>query len=734
MELLGAEVDRPDVTVASLFEGVTLESPNRTLWRAAIVFAGRIPTEEEYASIETGTESDLRRAIRGLMEGAGFHEFLIRAANDRLLTDRVLGSNHDPISVDGYFVSFFREFYRLEAQAEESDEVWRNFNDWAARSQYGAARAPLELIAHVVEKDLPYTEILTANYVLANSWAAQAYVDDSVEFVDPDNVHEFTPARIRGYFRKGESYPGDYRLCGPEESPAICDDVLETDWPHAGVLNTLSFLQRYPTTATNRNRARSRWTYYHFLGDDIEKSAARTMKQEVLADRNNPTMNNEACTVCHERMDPVAGAFQNFGNAGLYRDQSGGLDSLDGFYKRGDGNAQFRSITARSWEDRETVSVEAWFTTGSHTVGLATRSLHNIHVDYLAVRNAEGMETRQELEDSDDRECGSVWTGNTYELVHCPLIVDIEVPATGNYVVETAAYVGYDYDEVPGRPAKLAIWAPYDENYQQGDTWYRDMRAPGFGGRVMPEDVNDRSLRWLAGRIIEDERFATAVVEFWWSPIMGSEVAEQPEEESDVDYEVRKLAADAQTDQIRRLAGGFRRGFSWSDAGPYNLKDLLVEIAMSKWFRAESLEVPDGIRAGALRDAGARRLLTPEEVASKTASLTGYQWGRGTEIYLPRPHTDGYSALTNEEKYRLFYGGIDSNGITERARDLTSVMAGVAQRHAVASSCPIVFKGVLPAARRETAVIRRNRHVHDADFRGEHGRVIRGASDQGQDR
>ena len=30
----------------------------------------------------------------------------------------------------------------------------------------------------------------------------------------------------------------------------------------------------------------------------------------------------------------------------------------------------------------------------------------------------------------------------------------------------------------------------------------------------------------------------------------------------------------------------------------------------------------------ALRDAGARRLLTPEELAHKTAALTGYQWGR----------------------------------------------------------------------------------------------------------
>ena len=40
---------------------------------------------------------------------------------------------------------------------------------------YGFARAPLELIAHVVENDLPYTEVLTADYIMANPMASKAY-------------------------------------------------------------------------------------------------------------------------------------------------------------------------------------------------------------------------------------------------------------------------------------------------------------------------------------------------------------------------------------------------------------------------------------------------------------------------------------------------------------------------------------------------------------------------------
>ena len=88
-----------------------------------------------------------------------------------------------------------------------------------------------------------------------------------------------------------------------------------------------------PSTDTNRNRARARWTYFHFLGVDIEKSAPRTTDPDALADTNNPTMNNTACTVCHERMDPLAGAYQLFGDKGHFKDQYGGLDSLSDSYK-----------------------------------------------------------------------------------------------------------------------------------------------------------------------------------------------------------------------------------------------------------------------------------------------------------------------------------------------------------------------------------------------------------------
>ena len=167
----------------------------------------------------------------------------------------------------------------------------------------GARRAPLELIAHVVENDRPYTEILTADYIMANPMAAGSY-GAPTRFDDPDDMHEFKPSRVVSYYRRGEGYVVEHdpfvdRFHVPNPGPLI------TDYPHAGVLNTKVFLQRYPTTATNRNRARSRGGRTTTSSASTSRSPRRGPRiRSALADTNNPTLHNPACTVCHRRNGP----------------------------------------------------------------------------------------------------------------------------------------------------------------------------------------------------------------------------------------------------------------------------------------------------------------------------------------------------------------------------------------------------------------------------------------------
>ena len=705
LRLLGEDVSSGTLTPRTLFDTVRMAPARKVLRRAALIFAGRIPTEEEHAALRGGGMAALRAALRALMTGPQFHEFLIRTANDRLLTDRDIDAI---VNSYGYFVDYTNENYLRRKAALESGtgRALHDYYDWDDGVQHGARRAPLELIAHVVENHLPYTEVLTADYIMANPWAAAAY-GASTRFDDPQDVHEFKPSRIVSYYRHGHGTKiEEDRVVGANR--VLNPGPLITDFPHSGILNTKVFLQRYPTTATNRNRARSRWTWYHFLGLDIEKSASRTTDPVALADTNNPTMHNPACTVCHSVLDPVAGAFQNYGDEGNYKDQWGGMDSLDGFYKH-IGGGEERAIRADSWEERQTLSWPVWLAAGRQTLRvLYTNDFYDevteddgmVNLDRLRVTDAQGkVIIRREFEDMDapipppghDYGCAEkarspagrldhvlLWNGG----VTCAFFVDVEAPGDGVYDVEVVAWMNGRHD-LYGEDgfAKLAVEA---NAYRFGDTWYGDMRPAGFDGKRAPNP--DNSVQWLAKRIVADKRFAEATVKFWWPAVMGSEVAEPPEDAGDADFEGLLLAANAQGAEVTRLANGFRRGFR--GRARYDLKDLLVEIVLSNWFRADAVTDAHPVRLVALRDAGARRLLTPEELNRKTAAITGYQWGRRFRI--SQAYRGPRSGLNDE--YRLLYGGIDSDGVTERARDITSVMAGVAKRHAVQTSCPVVMR------------------------------------------
>ena len=712
LSLLGADVAPVAIAPDTLFDGVKMESARGTLRRAAIIFAGRIPTDEEYASIETGGLSSLRTAVRGLMQGPGFHEFLIRASNDRLLTDRDLGAEVVPRS--GEFVEYTNKLHRLIEDAggdpEDAPAAW----DWVGDVQFGASRAPLELIAHLAKNDLPYTEVVSADYIMANPFAADAYGAPTA-FDNPNDAHEFKPSEIVSYFADDASK--QVRIAIEKFTIMQVTDPgnRKIDYPHAGILNTTAFMLRYPSTATNRNRARSRWTYYHFLGVDVEKSASRTTDPVALADTNNPTLHNPACTVCHTLLDPVAGAFQNYGDVGLYRDQRGGLDSLDGFYKQLYAVERETLDVVAPRDDPHVVSMAAHLTGGNS--GKAKLRLHprfdpprpdgseiwwHMGIDHVRVRDANGsvvqhLELQDVVEEMDL--CGPTeQPDGYYGPWFCSQDILLDVPAAGNYEVELVLWFdgeNRDGDTVDRRRLLDVSLGGYVE----GDTWYRDMRVPGFDGRPAPNP--DDSVRWLATQIAADDRFSESAVNFWWPAIMGSEIAEPPEAESDAGFEGLLLAATAQKGEVTRLANGFRRGFQGRD--PYNLKDLLVEMVLSNWFRAESLDSGNPVRAVALRGTGARRLLTPDELSAKTLALTGFEWGRRRPGQWVRPWEERKGALVDpEEGYGLLYGGIDSDGVKDRARDLTSVMAGVAQSHALESACPIVMKELylLPDAER----------------------------------
>ncbi|MFT5484135.1 MAG: hypothetical protein ACI9GW_002797, partial [Halieaceae bacterium] len=432
-----------------LFDGYTLAAPQETLRRASIIVGGVLPTELDEDAAAQGDDTIQRQLLRQLMQGEGFHKFLIEGANDRLLTEKWLGNRLANTFLPYYpdLANFFYDNYEsgnLAALVGVTNGI-----------DFGYARSPLELIAYVVEEEKPYTEILTADYTMVNPPLVLPYRAD-VEFVDESNIDQWLPATVDGY----ERIDRDTIITVGDRGSQVTGG-LPTDYPHAGILTTPGWLARYPSTATNRNRARARWTWYHFLGVDIERLAARTTDPVALADTDNPTLKNPNCTVCHEVLDPVAGAYQNYGDTGFYKNKPPGIDSLPRLYKQDDTS---------------------------------------------------------------------------------------------------------------------------EDPYQSGDVWFRDMREAGFEQISLTN--TDSTLQDFAAHITGDYRFAIATVKFWWPALMGEEAATLPEDSTDVDYLQRLQLYETQAEDIEALASGFEAGFDGGAA--YNLKDLLVEMMMSNWFRASS--------------------------------------------------------------------------------------------------------------------------------------------------
>lgn len=311
--------DSPSPRQASFLSEVTLEPREATLRRAALLLQGRLPTDAERKAVVS--DATLRTALRNMMQGAAFREFVVTGVNDRLLIE----GGENPVDINQY--NWFKIYnqrleYALNDQETEENALWHQMGE-------ATRRASGELVAYVIEQEKPYSEILTADYMMMNPFVNE-WLEGTAEFSSTDGSDVYKPSRIKGYYYYTEFRKTVDRV-NSNSSYELIGSPVES-YPHSGLLTDFGFLSRYPTTATNRNRARARWAFYHFLGIDIEKSSQRPTDEAALADRNNPTMNNPNCTVCHALLDPVAGAFQNWDDFNRYR--GNGYDALDNFYKR----------------------------------------------------------------------------------------------------------------------------------------------------------------------------------------------------------------------------------------------------------------------------------------------------------------------------------------------------------------------------------------------------------------
>ncbi len=256
-----------------------------SLRKASEQLLSRLPTLAEYELVASDGAEGLGQAIDAMMEEEGFYRRLGEIFNDYLLTDKYHSRNGSEAAISLLSNDDFPTRRWFDPGKDDRDD---NYSLLRRQTNDGIAREPLALINHVVENELPFTEILTADYMMMTPMSARSYGVESIAFADVDDPDEFRPARIAGI-------------------------------PHAGILTSPMFLNRYPTTSTNRNRGRARVVFDLFLDTDILAIEGVRPGNAVDITTPIPTINNPQCSKCHSVLDPVASIFQNWDHKGRYR-------------------------------------------------------------------------------------------------------------------------------------------------------------------------------------------------------------------------------------------------------------------------------------------------------------------------------------------------------------------------------------------------------------------------------
>ncbi|MCA9049694.1 MAG: hypothetical protein KDA89_13255 [Planctomycetaceae bacterium] len=284
------------------FDGVIMVDDRQLLRRATLSLAGRLPTVTELQRVEQGRRQALAAILNDVMHEEAFYDRLREGFNDIFLTLGVDGNPDQTVLSYEHFEKT-RGWYQKYDLSHIEDEKERRQAGYKLANDYRKALLdePMRLVDYIVRNDRPFTEIVTADYIMVSPFTARGYgVFEELQdqFRNPDDPFEYLPVRLKALV-------GRSRNEDQESATGF--------YPHAGLPSMFQYLSRYPTTETNRNRLRARMYYQHFLGVDVLELAARVSDAAaVTAKYEIPTMQASECVVCHKTLDPIAGLFQDY--------------------------------------------------------------------------------------------------------------------------------------------------------------------------------------------------------------------------------------------------------------------------------------------------------------------------------------------------------------------------------------------------------------------------------------
>ena len=241
-------------------------SPRESLIRLSVDLRGVHPSEAELEAI-AATPELYTAFVDRYLDDPGLADTVADLMNQRLLTRA-------------------GDTYGLMAEGYDTEAVREAVNN-----------EQLALVRRIVEHDLPYSEIVTADYTMANPVLAKA--------LDLDY-----PTGARGWEK---AHYTDGRQ-------------------HAGILTMSTTWLRYPSAGGNANRSRANALSKMLLCDDYLARPIvlnRAAVDQLTVDPETAISTNASCQSCHSTLDPLASHFFGFfvyddddpteGGAAVYR-------------------------------------------------------------------------------------------------------------------------------------------------------------------------------------------------------------------------------------------------------------------------------------------------------------------------------------------------------------------------------------------------------------------------------
>src|SRR5438128_8852727 len=173
----------------------------RLLRRITLSLAGRLPTEAEFAAVARDGLKAMPALLDAVMKEDAFYNRLREGFNDIFLTLGIDGNADQTVLSYEHFEKT-RHWYQRFDLSHIKDKNERQRTEWKIAAEYRKALLgePMKLIEHVVRNDRPFTEIVTADYVMVSPYSARGYgVFDEVKskFKNPDDPYEYIPVKLK---------------------------------------------------------------------------------------------------------------------------------------------------------------------------------------------------------------------------------------------------------------------------------------------------------------------------------------------------------------------------------------------------------------------------------------------------------------------------------------------------------------------------------------------------------